>query len=68
MNKVCNVGSGAPNMALVVSVLKSIYSPLRIFSKIRDVTGGRDGLWIPVAVGDTVNSSRQFPSNAVLKL
>ena len=54
MNEVCDLGSCAPNMALVVSVLKSICSPLRIFSKIRGVTGGRDGLWIPVVVGDTV--------------
>ena len=51
MNGVCDVGSGAPNIALVVSVLKSICSPLRIFSKMRGATGGRDGLWI---LSDTV--------------
>ena len=54
MNEVCDVGSGAPSISLVVSVLKSIYSPLHIVSKMREVTGGRDGLWIPGAVDDTV--------------
>ena len=38
----------------MVSVLKSMYSPSHIFSKMHGVTGGRDGLWIPVAVGDAV--------------
>ena len=33
MNEICDIGSGAPNIALVVSVLKSIYSPLRIFPR-----------------------------------
>ena len=52
MNEACDIGSGAPNIDFVVSVLKSIYSPLRIFSKMRGVTGGSDGLWVMNAVGD----------------
>ena len=38
MNDVC--GFGAPNIALVVSVPRSIYSPFRILSRVRGVTGG----------------------------
>ena len=52
MNEVCDIGSGAPNIDFVVSVLKSIYSPLRIFSKMRGVTGGSDSFWAMNADGD----------------
>ena len=55
VKEVCVVGSGVPNIAFVVSVPKSIYSPLRIFYKMRGVTGGSDGLWVATSVGNAVS-------------
>ena len=53
MNEVCDAGSGAPNIDFVVSVAKSIYSFLSIFSKICGVIGG-SGVWVTTTVGGTV--------------
>ena len=50
MNEACDVGSGTPNIDFVVSVLKSINSPLCIFSKMRGVTGCSYGLWVTVVL------------------
>ena len=55
VKEVCVVGSGVPNIALVVSVPKSIYSPLCILSKIQGVTGGSDGLWVATSVGNAAS-------------
>ena len=35
-------------------MLKLLYSPLRIFSKMRGITEASDGLWVTAAVGDAV--------------
>ena len=37
-----------------MSVLKPIYSPLRIFSNMRGVTGGSDDLWVTTTDGGAV--------------